>query len=449
VQLKAVIWKELKDLSRDRKTLFTAIFLPAFMLPLMAQLLILALKTVPLTVVIVNQDVGAEAPPLSFQPLAPLEPQKVNLGEQVARLINETVKRINPTTKVIVVKSLDEVKDYDVIVIIPKDFSIKMLAMDPTMFNVTEVVVYYKASSKGVGVGSTAIYQSIIQVLKMVSSQVAAQRAQILLACCNATEVSPDAVLNPLKVKTQYVSVTGEAISRAQLSKLMSSKLLLFSIFYVSAPVLAFVSDSVAGEKERKTLETLLASPVRRRNVVLGKFSATLVLGLIAAVADVVGLLLYIQILNSQIAGMASLSAEREVVSSLTVDLPTVALHGLVMLMVVASTAAMLMPVAALTDSVRSAQSLGGVIQMVPLLIILYAMYADVSAIPMPWRALVFVIPHTYAVLAIDQALKGAWVEAAGSVGAMVAATAALLWVTIKIFESEVLVTSSLRFGKK
>jgi len=49
--------------------------------------------------------------------------------------------------------------------------------------------------------------------------------------------------------------------------------------------------DATAGEKERGTLEVLLVSPVRRSEVVVGKFLATLTFGLSAAIMAIVGYL--------------------------------------------------------------------------------------------------------------------------------------------------------------
>ena len=49
--------------------------------------------------------------------------------------------------------------------------------------------------------------------------------------------------------------------------------------------------DATAGEKERGTLEVLLVSPVRRGEVVVGKFLATLTFGLSAAIMAIVGYL--------------------------------------------------------------------------------------------------------------------------------------------------------------
>src|SRR5690606_4653346 len=50
--------------------------------------------------------------------------------------------------------------------------------------------------------------------------------------------------------------------------------------------------DATAGEKERGTLESLLVAPVRRSEVVVGKFFATLTFGLSASLAAIAGYLL-------------------------------------------------------------------------------------------------------------------------------------------------------------
>jgi len=54
----------------------------------------------------------------------------------------------------------------------------------------------------------------------------------------------------------------------------------------------ALATDLVAGEKEKATLETLLISPVRRTQIVLGKFFALSALCLVSALASVFGLVL-------------------------------------------------------------------------------------------------------------------------------------------------------------
>lgn len=50
--------------------------------------------------------------------------------------------------------------------------------------------------------------------------------------------------------------------------------------------------DATAGEKERGTLEVLLVAPVRRAEVVAGKFIATMTFGLSAALMAILGIII-------------------------------------------------------------------------------------------------------------------------------------------------------------
>jgi ABC-type Na+ efflux pump permease subunit len=102
------------------------------------------------------------------------------------------------------------------------------------------------------------------------------------------------------------------------------------------------------------------------------------------------------------------------------------------------------MPIASLSDNVRSAQSLGGFIQMIPLLIIFYAMYGNINALPPTLELFVKLIPHTYAVLAIDALLKSKWLGVILDIALMMIITLAYLVITMKIFESEYIVTGSI-----
>ena len=54
--------------------------------------------------------------------------------------------------------------------------------------------------------------------------------------------------------------------------------------------------DSVAGEKERGTLETLLVSPVSRRELVLGKFGAVVIATLLSSILSLLGLILRVSL---------------------------------------------------------------------------------------------------------------------------------------------------------
>jgi sodium transport system permease protein len=90
----------------------------------------------------------------------------------------------------------------------------------------------------------------------------------------------------PLQIKQQPVTGGGSAAT------LILTSILPY-VLAVSAIMggVSAANDSVAGEKERGTLETLLVSPASRRDLVLGKFLAVAGVSLVSSLLSVIGLL--------------------------------------------------------------------------------------------------------------------------------------------------------------
>jgi sodium transport system permease protein len=93
-----------------------------------------------------------------------------------------------------------------------------------------------------------------------------------------------ESVLEPVTVETI------DASSRAERSSGFLAWLIPFfiAVWALAGGQVAAI-DATAGEKERGTLEPLLTSPVRRAEVVVGKFLTTLTFGLIASLMAIVG----------------------------------------------------------------------------------------------------------------------------------------------------------------
>jgi sodium transport system permease protein len=81
-------------------------------------------------------------------------------------------------------------------------------------------------------------------------------------------------------------------------------------IFMVAAGAMQTAVDATTGEKERSTLETILASAATRGELVLGKVMAVLTASLTGAVTGILGLWISFGILASHIAAMQSQSLE-------------------------------------------------------------------------------------------------------------------------------------------
>jgi sodium transport system permease protein len=95
-------------------------------------------------------------------------------------------------------------------------------------------------------------------------------------------------VLHPLPVKVHPLSSPAKAAGNAFLSFFLPYIL----ITMVLTGGLSAALDSSAGERERKTLESLLLTPAPRSRILLGKILAITVISLVAAVAAIGSMLL-------------------------------------------------------------------------------------------------------------------------------------------------------------
>jgi len=127
------------------------------------------------------------------------------------------------------------------------------------------------------------------------SAQVADVRVQTVLSKYDAAKVSAalqqkgidPAVLNPLPLNLHPLSSPIQAASNSFLSFFLPYILITMSL----TGGLSAALDSSAGERERKTLESLLLTPAPRSQVLIGKILAVTLISLTAAIAAIVSML--------------------------------------------------------------------------------------------------------------------------------------------------------------
>jgi sodium transport system permease protein len=182
--------------------------------------------------------------------------------------------------------------------------------------------------------------------------------------------------------------------------------------------------DSTAGERERQSLEPLLANPVPRGQILLGKLAAcatfsftSLTLGLIAFVCAA-------HFLPVQQLGMTLNIGPKDVATILPIMIP------LVLLIVVTQ-----MLVSAFAKTYREAQTYLGLLQLVPIIPSILLAVAPFN--PPPWM---YAVPLLGQQLAITQALRG---EVVGQLTLFLctvttlAAFVVVFFITQRIYESE------------
>ena len=129
-----------------------------------------------------------------------------------------------------------------------------------------------------------------------------------------------------------------------------------------------FVSTSFAGEREKKTMESLLALPISRFNILFGKLLAGMVLIGIFAVMNMVGLLGF-----SFVLGLADTGSNGFNVAKMYAIDPSIVmliLIGVTMFLSAFVSIGIGISIASLTKDVRSAESLYSMIMLLPAMVV-------------------------------------------------------------------------------
>jgi sodium transport system permease protein len=183
-----------------------------------------------------------------------------------------------------------------------------------------------------------------------------------------ARGVSPD-VARPLIVDSYDISTpTGR-------SALVLGILTYFLLFAVLMGGMYLAIDTTAGERERKSLEPLLTTPVTRTSLLLGKVSATVVFMLVSLALTLVGFSIAMPHLPLDKLGMSSGFTGVTAVYAFALLAPFAVLGALLMTLV-----------ASFTKSYKEAQTWLGLLLLVPTLPVAIATILNVEpSRPLMW----------------------------------------------------------------
>jgi sodium transport system permease protein len=249
--IKLVFLKELKDIFRDKKTIFMSLVIPLTIFPLL--FLVLggsmdkSMKQVEenLTVAIVDSGNSSLSQFLHNQ---------------------ETIKLVESTDVEADIKSGKILVALE----IPANFDEDIIAEKPA-----DLALLYDNSS-----------QSSQMAFSAVSSMVDAYSKVVIEERLLARDIRGD-LLTPVVIDARTTEKEEEGFGKFMLSLMLPLMLVIFSI---TGPMGVAV-DLGAGEKERGTLEPLLTTQAGRLSLLWGKFFAITVMGLLSTMASLLGLL--------------------------------------------------------------------------------------------------------------------------------------------------------------
>jgi ABC-2 type transport system permease protein len=272
-----------------------------------------------------------------------------------------------------------------------------------------------------------------------------------------------------------YTTLDGKIakINPSALSMVMMFQMMIapIAVFFLLTMASQMIMTAISTEKIDKTLETLLSTPVSRLSVLMSKMTAAVVAALLNVVTMGIGMIFYVGGIAGGVAsgimGSADLSAIEGQVSSadfsavsdavasvpqalaalgVTLSIPEYLLFGLQLILSLAIGLAAALLLGAMATDAKSQASLMLPVTMASMLPFFVTLFADVNAMPVMFKFIMYAIPFTNAYMAIPNLMSGNllifWVGAAYQAVFL----AGTLYAAVKMFMSDKLFTAS--FGE-
>lgn len=245
-----VLKKELRRFFTDRRML-TSIFLPGILIFIIYSLLG-GVVTDMMSQQITDYSVHIENEPTQFSMIFDVSDWNVEKNKE-ALTKEEAISKISEGS-------------LDLYIIYEEDFYNKILAYDTSKGKAPDIEIYYNSTIDS----SYALYNYVTTYLSQIEAQLA-----------NKFDVNTDLDIN-------YDMATEEDISTKIIGMILPFILMTFLI----SGAMGICSESIAGEKERGTIATLLVTPVRRSDLVIGKIGALGITTMASAFVSFLGLIL-------------------------------------------------------------------------------------------------------------------------------------------------------------
>jgi ABC-2 type transport system permease protein len=206
---------------------------------------------------------------------------------------------------------------------------------------------------------------------------------------------------------------------------------------------------SIAGEKENKTLETLLSTPVGRGALVTAKMMASGIVALVSAAAYMVGMKSYMGSLLGSSGGTSGTAAQAIQKLGLVLDFRGYVLLGLSVfagIMVALSIAVIL---GAFAEDLKSVQIIITPLMMMVLLPYLITMFIDINTASPVLKWLIYAIPFSHPFLAAQYIFAQNFTMVALGIAYQFALFFALATVAARIFSTDRILTMKLNTARR
>ena len=423
-RLRAIIFKEVKELVRDPKILIGVILMSLLIFPVMGSALGISQRSVEQAIIsasfaVYNEDRGAVADSLvdyldANNALIRLESPSLEGALMAFQASNASVLLHVPVgySENITQGLRGRVKVYANLV--------SLTIAETGLTNVISGLL----GSYNVAFSLEIIERLLVEAGEAVDAGVVRSPLSVSYASMvkgNVLEVHPQAIF-------------GLVMSQSIMLPVMVMIMLMFAI--------QMAATSIAIEKEQKTLETLMTLPVGRMTILGGKLAGSVVVAVAGAVAYMVGFGYYMGSAFGFVPEAATMT-----LGDARIGLEPLGyiLLGITIFVTLVSGLALAISLAAFTDNVRSAQSLTGFLVIPVIIPAVILMFTDLSMLPDAVRWVLLVIPYTHSIVAAKAAFMGNYMVIARSIVYILAFTVVVLYLAARIFSTERIITARIR----
>ncbi len=333
-------------------------------------------------------------------------------------------------------------KRIPVLMVIPENFSQGLNDFQPQQLSVYKVVQNFSLMA-------STRYSMIDQVVKNINSYFSDEWIKE-----GAKAAEPEVLKNPVGTK-EFVSID-DKVANVPFSLVMGFiqkqttfiPIVLFLVIIMAAQMVAM---TVANEKENKTFEILLSSPISRKTIIFAKLVGAGIVALLFAATYMIGFKYYMQGMTG---GALSGGTADGIASSLQALGVVVTPMGYVLLgsslflgVLVALAIAIILGI--LADSVKSVQAVTTPLMVFILLPYLLINFTDFSALAPAAKWLIYAIPFSHPFLAVENLMTQNYVSIMIGIAYQAAIFLFFVVLATKIFSSDKVLTLKLNFKRK
>jgi len=314
------------------------------------------------------------------------------------------------------------------LLVIPENFSQKIHANQPG-----EIEIYWIMRGAGMMDSiSSGVVEWLIQAANQEISRKLIQQD---------SSVDPALVLNPTtRIETTFFKGKEiQGLSPSVLGGMLGSQSTVIPVVVMMLIILAGVSviSSMGLEKENKTLETLLTLPVRRSHIVIGKIVGSALVGMIMAIIYMLGFSRYMSSFQISDVNLADFG--------LALGMQDYLLVGISLFVALLAGLSLCIVLGTFAKNYRSAQALIFPITALAMISAFIIMFKDFDTIPVVLRVILFAIPFSHPMMAMRALMLDNYSLVIGGIAYAAVFTAAMIAVAVRIFNSDRLLTGSVR----